>query len=116
MRVGKENKSEKLELLHIDVWGPTQVSSLSGSRYYVSFIDDSTRKIWIYCIQNKCNVFDTFKKQKTLVENETRNKLKCLRSNNGGEYCNKEFDNYYSKHGIHREKTNLGKPQENGVS
>jgi hypothetical protein len=42
--------------------------------------------------------------------------LKCLRSYNGGEYCNMEFDNYYSYHGIHREKTFPGKPQENGVS
>jgi hypothetical protein len=31
--------------------------------------------------------------------------LKCLRSDNGGEYCNKEFDDYCSYHGIRREKT-----------
>ena len=46
LRVGKENKSEKLELVHTDVWGPAQVSSLSGSHYYVTFIDDATRKTW----------------------------------------------------------------------
>jgi len=44
LRVGKENKSEKLELVHTDVWGPTQASSLGGSRYYVTFIDNATRK------------------------------------------------------------------------
>ena len=44
LRVGKEKKSEKLELVRIDVWGPAQVSSLGGSRYYVTFIDDATRK------------------------------------------------------------------------
>jgi hypothetical protein len=48
-----------------------------------------------------------------LVENETGKRLKCLRSNNGGEYCSKEFDDYYSYYGIRREKTT---PQENGVS
>ena len=68
LRVRKENKSEKLELVHIDVWGPAQVSSLAGSRYYVTFIDDATRKTWIYCIQNKSDVFDTFKKWKALVD------------------------------------------------
>ena len=57
--------------MHTDVWGPTQVSSLSGSRYYVTFIDDAARKTWIYCIQNKSDVFDTFKKWKALVEIET---------------------------------------------
>jgi transposase InsO family protein len=51
-----------------------------------------------------------------LVENETRKRLKCLRSDNGGEYCSKDFDDYYSYHGIRREKTVPGTPQENGVS
>jgi transposase InsO family protein len=53
---------------------------------------------------------------KSLVENETGKRLKYLRSKNGGEYCSKEFDDYCSYHGIRREKTVLGKPQENGVS
>ena len=53
--------------MHIDVWGPDQVQSLSGSCYYVTFIDDATRKTWVYCIRHKSNVFDTFKKWKDLV-------------------------------------------------
>jgi hypothetical protein len=62
------------------VWLPT------GSHYYVTFIDDATRKTWVYCIRQKSDVFDTFKKWKSLVENETGKSLKCLRSDNGGEY------------------------------
>ena len=57
LRVGKEKKSEKLELVHIDVWEPAQVSSLGGSKYYVTFIDDATRKTWVYCIQKKYDFF-----------------------------------------------------------
>jgi transposase InsO family protein len=105
LRVGKEKKNERLELVHTDVWGPAQVSSLGGFHYYVTFIDDATRKTWVYCIRQKSDVFDTFKKWKALVENETGKSLKCLRSDNGGEYCNKEFDDYCSYHGIRREKT-----------
>jgi transposase InsO family protein len=52
----------------------------------------------------------------SFVENEIGKRLKFLRSNNGGEYCSKEFDDYCSYHGIHREKTVPGTPQENGVS
>ena len=55
------------------------VQSLGGSRYYVKFIDDATKKNWVYCIRKKSDVFDTFKKWKYLANNETRNKLKCLK-------------------------------------
>jgi len=114
--VGKQKKREKLELVHTDVWEPSQVSYLSGSCYYVTFIDDATRKTWTYCIQNKSDVFDTFKKWKDLVENEIGKRLKCLRSDNGGEYCRKYFDKYCSEPRIRRENIVLGTPQENGVS
>ena len=63
----------------------------------------------------KNDVFDTFKKWKALVENETEKKiekrLKCLRSDNGGEYCSKEFDDYCSYHGICIEKIVPGTTQ-----
>jgi hypothetical protein len=108
--VGKEKKSERLYLVHTYVWGPTQVSSLGVSCYYVTFIDDATRKTWVYCIRKKYDVFDTFKKWKALVENETGKRLKCLRSYNGGEYCSNDFDDYFSYHGIHREKKVPGTP------
>ena len=48
VKTRKENKKEKLELVHINVWGPIQVSSLGGSHYYVTFNDDVTRKVWVY--------------------------------------------------------------------
>ena len=75
--------------MNTNVWGPTHVSSLGGSHYYVTFIDDASRKNWVYCIKRKSDVFDTFKKWKALVENETGKRLKCLRYDNGGEYCSK---------------------------
>ena len=51
------------------------------------------------------NVFQTFKKWKCLVENETSKKLKFLRSDNGGEYCSHEFEDYCTTNGIFRQKT-----------
>jgi hypothetical protein len=55
-------------------------------------------KLGFIAFEQKYDVFDTFKKWKSLVENETRKRLKCLRSENGGEYCSKEFDDYCSYH------------------
>ena len=102
VKTGKENKREKLELVHSYIWRPAQVSSLSGSHYYVIFIDDATRKVWVYFRRQKNDVFQTFKKWKCLVENETGKKLKCLRSNNGCEYYNNEFRDYCFTNAIHR--------------
>ena len=87
VKTGKENKSEKLELVHTDVWGPAQVSSLGGFYYYITFIDDATRKVWVHFFRQKW---------KCLVENEIGKKLKCLKSDNHGEYCNHEFEDYCS--------------------
>ena len=50
LRVGKQKKSEKLELVHTDVWGPAQVQSLGASCYYVTFIDDVTVGYMLYSL------------------------------------------------------------------
>lgn len=113
---GREPKSEKLELVHTDVWGPAPVASLGGSYYYVTFIDDSTRKVWVYFMKNKHEVFSVFKRWKAMVENETNLKLKCLRSDNGGEYISEEFKRYCADNGIKMEKTIPGTPQQNGIA
>lgn len=94
-----------MELIHTDVWGPALVSSLRGSKYYMTFIDDVSRKVWVYFLKNKSNVFDTFKKWRALVENETYLKVKCLRSDNGGEYIDQGFKEYYANNEIKMEKT-----------
>ena len=57
VKAGNENKSERLELFHIDVWELTQVSSLGVSHYYVTFIDDATRKLLVYFLRHKYDVF-----------------------------------------------------------
>lgn len=76
LKGGKEKKIEKLELVRIDVWGLAQVSSVCGCLYYVKFIDDATRKVWIYFLRQKSDVSETLKKWKSLVENETSKRLK----------------------------------------
>ncbi|KAJ9548930.1 hypothetical protein OSB04_021473 [Centaurea solstitialis] len=116
VKEGQTPKAQKLELVHTDVYGPTPVSSLGGSNYYVTFIDDSTRKVWVYFLKNKFDVFNTFKKWKTAVELEIDLKVKCLKSDNGGEYISTEFTNYCAEHGIRMIKTVPGTPQQNGVA
>ncbi|RVW98316.1 Retrovirus-related Pol polyprotein from transposon TNT 1-94 [Vitis vinifera] len=104
-------KAEKLELVHIDLWGPSPVASLRGSSYYVTFIDDSSKKVCVYLMKNKSDAFETFKKWKAMVEIETGLKVKCLRSDNGEEYIDGGFSEYYAAQGIRMEKTIPGTPQ-----
>ena len=106
----KKNKTERLYLVDTYVWVLDQVSYLGVSSYYVTFIDDATKKTWAYHIQQKSNVFETLNKWKSLFENEMERRLKCLGSNKGGEYYRKESDSYISYHGIRREKMILGAP------
>ncbi|KAL6202242.1 hypothetical protein ACLB2K_025951 [Fragaria x ananassa] len=61
-------------------------------------------------------VFQTFKEFHAMVERETRRTLKCLRSDNGGEYTSNEFRGYCSKHDIRHIKTVPSTPQHNGVA
>ncbi|RVW67261.1 Retrovirus-related Pol polyprotein from transposon TNT 1-94 [Vitis vinifera] len=116
LKTGRTPKAEKLELVHTDLWGPSPVASLGGSRYYITFIDDSSRKVWVYFLKNKSDVFVTFKKWKAMVETETGLKVKCLRSDNGGEYIDGGFSEYCAAQGIRMEKTIPGTPQQNGVA
>ncbi|MCF8704093.1 hypothetical protein L3055_11205, partial [Corynebacterium sp. MC-02] len=57
-----------------------------------------------------------FKLFHVMVERETGKKLKCLRSDNGGEYSSKQFDAYCRSYGIQHEKTIPCTPQHNGVA
>ena len=47
------------------------LSSLSGYVYNVTFIDEFSRKTWIYFMKNKDEVFNKFKEFKSLIENHT---------------------------------------------
>ena len=116
LKSGRTLKSGRLDLVHTDVWGPSPVASLRGSRYYVTFIDDHNRKVWVYFLKHKSNVFNVFKVWKSIVETEIDLKLKCLRSDNGGEYIDGGFKEYCVTQSIRVEKTIPGTPQQNGVA
>ena len=55
----REPKKVRLEIVHTDVWVPSLVLSLGGSRFYVTYIDDFSRKVWVYLLKHKSDVFAT---------------------------------------------------------
>ena len=74
-------------------------NSLSGYVYYVSLIEDFSRKTWIYFMKN----FNKFKEFKALIENHTEKKIKTFRSDNGEEFTLNEFKYLCKDSGIKRE-------------
>jgi len=70
---------EKLQLVHVYLCGPTQPSSNSNKKYFVSFIDDMSRKTWVYFLREKGETFSLFKSFKALVEKEAEKNILCLR-------------------------------------
>jgi hypothetical protein len=117
LAVTTDNRSKEiLDLIHSDVCGPMTVASLAEYLYYVLFIDDHSRKTWIYFLKNKDGVLAKFQEFKAQVENLTERKVKVLRSDNGGEYTSKEFNSFCIEAGIKREFTVPYNPQQNGVA
>ncbi|KAG8492389.1 hypothetical protein CXB51_009729 [Gossypium anomalum] len=108
--------SEKLQLVHTDVCGPMKTESLNGSRYFILFIDDSTRYCWIYFLKSKTEVVQAFLKFKTAAETETGCKLRSIRSDNGTEYISAQFQDICARAGIKHQLTKVYTPQQNGVS
>ncbi|KAH9716149.1 Integrase catalytic domain-containing protein [Citrus sinensis] len=105
-----------LDYIHSDLWGPVQTSSLGGNSYFLSIIDDYSRRVWVYVLKHKDQVFSKFKEWKTLVENQTGKKVKKLRTDNGLEFCNQQFNSYCANEGIARHKTVRSTPQQNGLA
>jgi transposase InsO family protein len=93
-----------------------QNESLNGSKYFLLFVDDYSRFCRVYFLKSKSDVFAKFVKFKATVELEKGNKLKIMRSDNGGEYTSRQFEAYLAKEGIKHHRTIPYTPQQNGVS
>ena len=91
-----------LDLVHSNVCSMSE-KYLDGAQYFVTFIDDHSRKVWVYPLKTKGQVLQNFKEFHASVEQEIGRKLKCLRLNNGGEYRGL-FEAYYKADEVQHEK------------
>ncbi|MCO5571443.1 hypothetical protein L7F22_025183 [Adiantum nelumboides] len=105
-----------LELVHTDLCGKMNTTALGGSSYFMTLIDNYSRRTWVYFLKGKDEAFAKFKEWHVLVEKETGNKLKKLRSDRGGEFTSSEFADYCKQHGIKRHLTTPHTPQQSGVA
>lgn len=102
--------------IHSDVVGPIQVSTPSGNRYFVTFIDECTRFNRVYLMKTKSEVFKRFCQYTEEVERHTGHKICILKSDRGGEYWSSPFLKYLQDRGITLEQGPAKTPQHNSVA
>jgi hypothetical protein len=90
-----------LELVHSNICGNINVTSIGGSQYFTNSIDDLSRMTWVVFMK-KSEIFNSFKNFFAMVEKQTNRNVKTIRSRNGGEYCSKGFDAFCKMNGILR--------------
>jgi len=69
----------------------------------LTFIDDMSRKLWVYFLHEKSETFMTFKSFKNAVEKESGLSIAGLRTDRGGEFTSKEFIEFCRIEGIKRQ-------------
>jgi len=82
----------------------------------LTFIDDYTKKTWVYLLKQKSEVFECFHKYKPLVEKQSGHYIKFLRIDRGGEYISNDLLHFCREHGIQKQFTTRYTPQQNGVA
>ena len=100
----------------MDLCGPARTKTPSGESYFMLIIDDFSRMKWAAFLKNKSKALEKFKIFKELVENQIGCKLKCIRSDRGGEFTDYDFVDLCNEHGIKQQFTIAGTPQHNGVA
>ena len=105
------NTKGVLDYIHTDVWGPSRTISWGGNHYFVTFVDDYSRRVWVYPMKHKDEVYGIFLRWRKLVENHMGKKIKTIRSDSSGEYTSDTFRNFFSQEGIARHYTVRETPQ-----
>ena len=103
------------ERIHSDLH-EVPVLTLSGFRYWVTFIDDASRCSWVYVLKKKSDTLASFKLFKAFAEKQYGAVIRFFRQDKGGEFIGNEWDAFLGAHGIRRENTITATPEQNGVA
>ncbi|GJR89899.1 putative ribonuclease H-like domain-containing protein [Tanacetum coccineum] len=108
--------SQPLQILHMDLFGPTFVKSIMGKMYCLVVTDDYSRFSWVFFLAKKDETSGILKDFITGIENQLNHKVKIIRCDNGTEFKNYEMNQFCGIKGIKREFSNARTPQQNGVA
>lgn len=90
--------------------------SLGGAKFYITFIDDYSRKKFVYFLKYKSEAIKAFKNFRAYAENKLERKIKSIRTNHGREYLSKKFEGLSKSLGVVHQTTVPYNPQQNGLA
>ncbi|GJV80418.1 putative ribonuclease H-like domain-containing protein [Tanacetum coccineum] len=108
--------SKPLHMLHMDLFGPTNVKSLMKKSYCLVVTDDFSRFSWVFFLATKDETSGILKTFITEIENQLDHKVKVIRCDNGTEFKNSVMNQFCEMKGIKREFSVARTPQQNGVA
>ncbi|KAJ9551956.1 hypothetical protein OSB04_016001 [Centaurea solstitialis] len=108
--------SAPLQLLHMDLFGPTNVMSIGKKSYCLVIIDDYSRFTWVFFLRTKDETSGLIKPFVKRVENQVNLRVKVIRSDNGTEFKNADLNSFCEEKGIERQFSAPRTPQQNGVA
>ncbi|GJT02055.1 putative ribonuclease H-like domain-containing protein [Tanacetum coccineum] len=108
--------SQPLQMLHMDLFGPTFVRSINHKIYCLVVTDDFSRFSWVFFLATKDETSGILKTFITGIENQINHKVKIIRCDNGTEFKNNDMNQFYGMKGIKREFSVARTPQQNGVA
>jgi hypothetical protein len=82
IRIKPWHAQEQLHLVHSDICGPLETTSLSSVVYFITIIDYYSKKTWVYLLKHTSEAYVVFQEFKALVEKELGKYIKTLRTNN----------------------------------
>lgn len=103
----------ELDYIHSDLWGPYRVFSKTGAKYFMILIDNYFQKVCVYFMKFKEKIFLVFVIWETMIEKQTERKIKCVRTDNGFDFCNHPFNYFCSTKSIIRHRTCIRTTQQN---
>nr|GEU83735.1 retrovirus-related Pol polyprotein from transposon TNT 1-94 [Tanacetum cinerariifolium] len=105
-----------LELLHMDLFGPSSVRSYEGNSYTLVIVDDYSRYTWARFLKEKTKAFDQFNLFSKKIQNQLRCTIASVRTDHGREFDNEvQFGEFCNANGIIHNFSAPCNPQSNGM-
>lgn len=112
--LSQSQATSPFDLVHCDLWGPYRVPTYNGCKYFLTLVDDYSRAVWTILLPTKQHASQSIKDFFAYVHNQFTTTIKCLRSDNGGEFLSKDLTDFFTSHGVLHQTTCPYTPQQNG--